>query len=105
MVEVFYRTTVTEEQQDVTTEFYSITFIAIGAGAFVVTQYHGWWNHELQRSQYDALQLNTMGEPVTESEGWRIYSEQRSHILELGFTVGVRIPDNPPPNSPISWLG
>jgi hypothetical protein len=100
MIEVFYRANVPEEQRDEKTEYYTLVFIPIRPGFFIVSQHHGWWDPELQRSRHAGTQLMTIDEPLSEAEGRRIYLEQRSHILSLGFTEAMQIADDP---SGASW--
>jgi len=105
MVEAFYRTSDKEEQRAARTEYYSLAFIAIGVDAFVVTQYHVWWDQTFQRPKYDTRFLGPTEEPLTdENIGWHTYREQRAAIIDLGFNVPIPILENPPPRSPISWL-
>jgi hypothetical protein len=82
MVETFYATDIREEQLNPETEYYTLVLAAAQGDSCVVTQDHGWWDHELNHSKCDRLVLGTVD---VESEARRIYSEQRASLIARGF--------------------
>jgi hypothetical protein len=82
MVETFYATDIREEQEKPETEYYTLVLDAAPRDCYVVTQVHGWWDHELNCSKCKNLVLGTVD---VELEAKRIYSEQRASLIARGF--------------------
>jgi hypothetical protein len=83
VVEIFYRADVPEQQRDEKTEYYSLVYtFAPEDSAFVLRQGHGWWDNESNCSRCDETVLVTVD---SEAEVKRMYEEQRSNIIAMGF--------------------
>jgi hypothetical protein len=80
--ETFYATDIREEQEKPETEYYTLVFAAAQGDCYVVTQDHGWWDHEQNCSKAGQLVLGSVD---VELEARRIYSEQRASLIARGF--------------------
>jgi hypothetical protein len=81
MVELFYREDAKTE--DERAEYYALILTPLPGDTFVLVQLHIWWDEEqdrLQRSEPVLLMLDV------EAEAERVYQEQRSGLMRLGFT-------------------
>ena len=84
--EVFYKTSVPEEQDDEKAEYYRLTLHNDSTtDLWVVTQYHGYWDEELKEATVTQQMLNTSGDPTIESDAREIYDAARAHIAGNGF--------------------
>ena len=86
MVEVFYETSVPEQQRDGKTEYYTLVYTHAPGESFVVRQGHGWWDNESNCPRCDETVLGTVD---TEAEAKRIYDEQRADLIRRGFVAVV----------------
>jgi len=84
--EVFYKTSVPEEQDDVKAEYYRLTFHHDDTtNLWVVTQFHGFWDEQLKEATVTQQMLNTSEDPTIEVEARKIYDAARANIVRNGF--------------------
>jgi hypothetical protein len=81
MVELLYRENAKTE--DERTEYYGLILLSLPGDTFYLGHFHVWWDEEQNRAQRNEPVLQLFDD---EAEAERIYQEQRSGIVGLGFT-------------------
>jgi len=80
MVELLYREDANTEHARA--ERYALVSMALPDGTFFLVQLHMWWDGEQNRLQRSEPVLQMID---AKEEAERIYHEQRSHLLGMGF--------------------
>jgi hypothetical protein len=86
MVEVFYGTSVSEQQPDEKTEYYTLAYMFVPPESFVVMQLQAWRG---QKSKHSLRETTVLATVDTEVEAEQIYGEQRAILLRTGFVAAV----------------
>jgi hypothetical protein len=82
MVEVFYKTKVVEEQMNQQTEYFTLVLIPVPPESFVVIQFHGTWDIDLNQARRDVMVWSCRD---YEGDAIREYDKLRAVLQSKGF--------------------
>ncbi len=82
MVEVFYKTRIIEEQTKQQTEYFTLALSPVPPESFVVIQFHGTWDSELNQARRDVMVWSCR---EFEGDAIREYDKLRAVLQSKGF--------------------
>ena len=82
MVEVFYKTKVIEEQVNGQTEYFTLVLTPVPPESFVVIQFHGTWDIDLNQARRDVMVWSCKD---YEGDAIREYDKLRAALQSKGF--------------------